>query len=89
MDHSSIIHLVIRTLFSVFLMSLPVVVATTHIGLTVSIVQTVTQVQDQTLSFGLKLVAAGATLALTGKWMAAVVCRDAAAAFDLIIQASR
>ena len=47
----------------------PLLGASLIIGVVVSIVQTVTQVQEQTLSFVPKLVASGLILLLAGNWM--------------------
>ena len=89
MSESSIIHLVIQSMATVFLLSMPLVIVATTAGLLVSILQTLTQIQDQTLSFAVKLIAAGATIALSAKWMSAVIFRDAVACFDLIHTAAR
>lgn len=48
----------------------PVLVAT-FVGLAVGLFQTVTQVQEQTLPFGLKMLAVIATLLMSGGWAAA------------------
>ncbi|HVJ87959.1 MAG TPA: flagellar biosynthetic protein FliQ [Caulifigura sp.] len=50
------------------LLSLPAVGASLLVGLVVSILQTVTSVQEQTLSFAPRLVAVGAIILLTLPW---------------------
>ena len=47
----------------------PLLAAALLIGVAVSVVQTVTQVQEMTLSFVPKLVATGAILVFGGNWM--------------------
>ncbi|MDH3248363.1 MAG: flagellar biosynthetic protein FliQ [Acidimicrobiia bacterium] len=47
----------------------PLLAAALFIGVGVSVVQTVTQVQEMTLSFVPKLVATGAILVFGGNWM--------------------
>jgi flagellar biosynthetic protein FliQ len=47
----------------------PVLLATLAIGVVVSVIQTVTQVQEQTLSFVPKLVGVGLIILLGGNWM--------------------
>ena len=47
----------------------PLLGAALFIGVAVSVVQTVTQVQEMTLSFVPKLVATGAILVFGGNWM--------------------
>lgn len=46
----------------------PVLVATLAIGLLLSIVQSATQIQEQTLTFVPKLVVAAVVLVITGAW---------------------
>jgi flagellar biosynthetic protein FliQ len=50
-------------------LSLPVLVATLVIGVVVSVIQTVTQVQEQTLTFVPKLIAVGLIVLVGGNWM--------------------
>jgi flagellar biosynthetic protein FliQ len=47
----------------------PMLMATLIIGVVVSILQTVTQIQEMTLTFVPKLVAAAAILVFGGNWM--------------------
>ncbi len=51
-------------------LSLPVVVVASTVGLLFSIFQALTQIQDQTLSFAIKLVFIIGTLYLTVDWIA-------------------
>jgi type III secretion protein S len=53
------------------LMSMPTVVTIAVIGLVVALVQAVTQVQEQAIGFGIKLIAAVVVIALTSQWMGA------------------
>lgn len=55
-------------LLVVVLSALPVLVATL-VGLVVGLIQTVTQLQEQTLPFGLKLLAVFVTLFMAGGWI--------------------
>jgi type III secretion protein S len=56
-------------LLSLFL-SLPIVVSVSLIGLFVSMLQALTQIQDQTFSFAIKLFIVIAVIYLTVDWMA-------------------
>ncbi len=47
----------------------PMLLMTLAVGVVVSLVQTVTQIQEQTLTFVPKLVGAGLILLLLGGWM--------------------
>ena len=69
MDQASILDFAVRTLLIVLRLSmLPIIVATV-IGILVSLVQALTQVQEQTLSFAIKLIAISITLLLAAQWM--------------------
>ena len=39
------------------------------VGIVLSLIQAITQLQEQTLAFGVKLLAVGLTLFLMGKWL--------------------
>ena len=53
----------------VVVLSAPPLIVAVVVGVLTSLVQALMQVQDQTLPFGIKLVAVGVTLALTGRWI--------------------
>lgn len=61
------------------LVSLPIMGITMAVGLVVSILQVVTQVQEMSLSFVPKLVAAGVAVLAFGPWMLGLLCRYATA----------
>lgn len=61
----------------------PVIVATL-VGLLVAVIQTVTQIQEQTLSFGIKLIAVSICLFQLSGWMAQVIMNYANELFVLI-----
>jgi type III secretion protein S len=58
-----------QALYLTLLLSLPTILAASIIGTLVSLLQALTQVQEQTLSFTLKLIAVGVVLVLTARWM--------------------
>lgn len=58
-----------KCMLLVLLLSLPPILVATVLGLLVSLLQALTQVQEQTLSFAIKLVAVVATLVLTARWL--------------------
>jgi len=57
------------------LVCLPVLGITLLVGLAVSVVQVVTQIQEMSLSFIPKLVAAGLAVVAFGPWMLRTLCR--------------
>jgi type III secretion system export apparatus protein len=63
----------------------PVIVAT-MVGLIVAVIQTVTQIQEQTLSFGIKLIAVSVCLFQLSGWMSQVIMNYANELFTLIGQ---
>ena len=58
-----------ETLWTAVLLAAPVIGVTTLVGLAVSIVQVVTQIQESSLTFVPKLIAAVAVLLVCGGWM--------------------
>ncbi|MGC7404907.1 EscS/YscS/HrcS family type III secretion system export apparatus protein [Pandoraea pneumonica] len=57
-----------RALYLVLILSAGPVAVATLVGVTVGLLQTVTQVQEQTLPFGLKLLAVSLSLFLLAGW---------------------
>jgi flagellar biosynthetic protein FliQ len=72
---SELVLLSAETLYLVLLVSAPALVASLVVGLGVGLLQAVTQVQEQTLSFVPKLVAVAVVLVLSGGWMSAELVR--------------
>ena len=58
-----------QAMLLVVLLSAPPLIVAVLVGVVTSLLQAAMQLQDQTLPFGLKLVAVGVTLALTGRWL--------------------
>lgn len=59
----------INALLLVLWLSFPPIVVASLVGILFSLVQALTQIQEQTLSFGVKLIAVGITLYLTARWV--------------------
>ena len=64
-----VVELANKALYTVILTSAPVLIVSLVIGLIVSIFQTVTSIQEQTLTFVPKIVAVFVTLKILGHWM--------------------
>lgn len=75
MDPAELSRLTAETLFLVLLVSAPALVVSLAVGFVVALLQAVTQVQDQTLSFVPKLVAVAAALVAFGGWMGGQLVR--------------
>ena len=69
MELADLVTHVIQALLLVLILSLPPIVVASVVGILFSLIQALTQIQEQTLSFGVKLVAVGLTLYLTARWM--------------------
>ncbi len=69
MNLSAIVQQSSSLMWLVLLLSVPVIVVASVVGVLVSLVQALTQVQDQTLPFLVKLIAVSITLAATYRWM--------------------
>lgn len=57
-----------RTLYLILIMVAWPIIAATVVGLVIGLLQTVTQLQEQTLPFGFKLLAVGIVLFLLSGW---------------------
>jgi len=69
MDSQQAFHLGQQGLYMLLLVSAPVLLTVLVVGLVVSIFQAATQINEATLSFVPKVVAAVAVLAIAGPWM--------------------
>lgn len=68
----------------VVVLSAPPLIVAVVIGVMTSLVQALMQVQDQTLPFGIKLVAVGITLIMTGRWIGVELIQLINLTFDMI-----
>ena len=69
MNSDQAIQLLSQLMWSAALIAAPVLVATLAVGLLVSVFQAVTQIQEMSLTFIPKLLAASAMLLIAGPWM--------------------
>jgi flagellar biosynthetic protein FliQ len=69
MTDTAVIHLGFQALVLALKLSLPILLVTLVIGFGVSLLQAVTQIQEQTLSFVPKLIGVGVVLLVSGHWM--------------------
>ena len=68
----------------VVVLSAPPLIVAVVVGVLTSLVQALMQVQDQTLPFGIKLVAVGITLILTGRWIGVELIQLINLTFEMI-----
>ena len=69
MDSQQAFHIGQQGLYMLLLVSAPVLLSVLVVGLVVSIFQAATQINEATLSFVPKVLAAVAVLAIAGPWM--------------------
>ncbi len=84
MDSSIIVSLSSDAMSLVLLLSLPSILLATFVGLGVSLLQALTQVQEQTLSFAVRLICITLVLILTAHWMGSELIRYMDSIFMLI-----
>ena len=69
MDLDTLVTYVREALMLILLLSVPTILVAGVAGLLMAFLQAVTQVQDQTISFSVKLVAVIVAIALTSGWL--------------------
>lgn len=69
MDENVLVTLLVETLYLIIKVSAPMLIVSLVVGLILSILQTVTSIQEQTLTFVPKLLSIFLVLMLTGNWI--------------------
>ena len=69
MTDNAVIHIAVQTMILAAKLAGPILVVSLAIGFAVSLLQSVTQIQEVTLSFVPKLIGVGLVILLTGNWM--------------------
>lgn len=69
MDVSAVTEITRETLYVIIITSAPLLLTSLVVGLAISIFQTVTSIQEQTLTFVPKVIAIFAGIMLLGHWM--------------------
>jgi type III secretion protein S len=77
METETLIRLTTQGLLLCLSVSMPAVVVAAISGLAISFLQAITSMQDQSISFAVKLVAVVATILIMGTWGAAAILRFA------------
>lgn len=72
----------VKALYLVMTLSLPPIVVASVAGIVISLFQAITQLQEQTLAFGIKLLAVGLTLFFMGGWIGGELLRYSAELFN-------
>ncbi len=82
MDNIGILELTMNGLFLILALSLPPIIVASVAGLLVSFLQAVTQIQEQTLSFGVKLVTVMFTIIFIASWIGGEIYNYSANIFN-------
>lgn len=84
MTDTTVIEIAVRTLMVTAKISAPILLVSVGIGLTVSLLQSVTQVQEVTLTFVPKLVGIALVLVVGGHWMLGELIGFTQGLFDMV-----
>jgi flagellar biosynthetic protein FliQ len=89
MTESAFIDLLQNALWLIILLSAPMLLVNLMVGVSISIFQAVTQIQEASLSFVPKLLASFLILILAGPWMTQVVLDYSNRIFDTLIEVAK
>jgi type III secretion protein S len=81
MFKTQVIQLAYQGLLLILILSAPPILVSMFFGILVAIFQAATQIQEQTLSFTIKLVAVTLTLMFLGSWTGALIMNFASGIF--------
>jgi type III secretion HrpO family protein len=68
LNSATLVNVAIEALTLSVVLSLPAVLVATIVGLIISLIQAMTQIQEQTLSFAVKLISVNLVLVATASW---------------------
>ncbi|MFL6107105.1 MAG: flagellar biosynthesis protein FliQ [Marmoricola sp.] len=84
MTDTTVIQLALQTMLVALKLSAPILATSLVIGFTVSLFQSMTQIQEFTLSFVPKLIGVGVALLVCGNWMLHTLIDFTNDLFDMI-----
>ena len=79
----------VQALSLTLLLSLPAILVASVVGTLFSLLQALIQIQEQTLSFAVKLIAVGLTLFLTAGWLGGELMNYTLSIFDGFYRVAR
>ncbi|MDR1173706.1 MAG: type III secretion system export apparatus subunit SctS [Puniceicoccales bacterium] len=82
MHESFILSVTSKAMILVLVLSMPPILIATTVGLLISLLQALTQVQEQTLGFAVKLIFVIVVLALTTHWIGGEILEFTTYLFD-------
>jgi type III secretion protein S len=81
-DAPDLVTVLIKAIYLSMLLSMPTIAVAAIVGTLFSLLQALTQIQEQTLSFAVKLIAVGITIFLTAAWSGGEVMNYTLMVFD-------
>ncbi|MCO7226993.1 type III secretion system export apparatus subunit SctS [Pleionea sp. CnH1-48] len=84
MNQAEIINFAVSALELVLILSLPPIIVASLVGILVSLFQAITQIQEQTIQFAIKLIVVTFTLLLTARWVGIELYNFSMRIFDSI-----
>jgi type III secretion protein S len=85
METDTLVRITSQGLLLCLSVSMPVVVVAALSGLGISFIQAITSIQDQSISYAVKLVAVVTTVLVMGSWGAAAILRFASEIITLAV----
>lgn len=82
MSPATAVQQITDSMLLVMVLSMPPIVVASVVGIVVSLLQALTQVQEQTLSFAIKLIAVAATIAAISGYLGAMMLSYTLKLFD-------
>ncbi|MDB5798422.1 MAG: EscS/YscS/HrcS family type secretion system export apparatus protein [Paucimonas sp.] len=82
MQSADLVSLIMQGLILTLWLSMPTILVASIVGTLFSLLQALTQIQEQTLSAAVKLISVGAVLYLTGRWMGGELYNYTLSLFD-------
>lgn len=83
MNQSFLLETTNQALILVLLLSMPPIIVATVVGVLVSLLQALTQIQEQTLGFAIKLIVVTVVLLFTASWTGAEMYKFTEHIFDI------
>lgn len=84
MTDTTVINIALQTMVVALKLSAPILLTSLVIGFTISLFQSMTQIQEFTLSFVPKLIGVGIALVVSGGWMLQTLIDFTRDLFDLL-----
>ena len=78
-----------KAVMLVVMLSAPALLVAIAVGVIISLIQTVFQIQDQTLPFAVKLIAVSITLSITGVWIGGEISLLTQSVFTRVVDVGR